>query len=59
MTTEFCRALMEHTRFHDAVDDSCTHTGYNVTSSFMIKPALVGVVMATVTDAKRLIEASS
>ena len=49
----------EHTRFRDAVENSCKRAGYDTTSSFMMKPASVGVVMATVSDAKRLIEASS
>jgi hypothetical protein len=49
----------DHTRFHEAVNKTCKHTSYNITSSFMMKPASVGVVMTTVNDAKRLIEASS
>jgi hypothetical protein len=49
----------DHTRFREAVDSSCKRAGYNITSSFMMKPLSVGVVMATVADAKRLIEATS
>src|SRR5882762_492695 len=49
----------EHTKFREAVDSSCKHAGYNTSSSFMMKPASVCVIMATISDAKRLVEASS
>src|SRR5882762_5316210 len=48
----------DHTRFREAVDGSCKRAGYNITSSFMMKPLSIGVIMATVADAKRLIEAT-
>jgi hypothetical protein len=37
----------------------CKKVGYNTISSFMMKPSSVGVVMATIADARRLIKASS
>ena len=49
----------EHSRFCEVVDKTCRHAGYSVASSFMMKPASVGIVMTTINDAKRLIEASS
>lgn len=49
----------DHARFRETVDSSCRRAGYNAASSFMMKPSSVGVVMATVVDAKRLIEATS
>jgi hypothetical protein len=49
----------EHSNFREAVDNSCKRAGYNVTSSFMMKPSSVGLVMATTSDARRLVEASS
>src|SRR5882762_272102 len=49
----------DHTKFREAVEKTCKHADYNVPSSFMMKPASVGVVMTTINDAKRLIEASS
>ena len=49
----------DHARFREAVDGSCKRAGYSINSSFMMKPLSVGIVMATVADAKRLIEATS
>jgi hypothetical protein len=48
----------EHSRFREAIEKTCKHTGYNISSSFMMKPASVGVIMTTINDAKRLIESS-
>jgi hypothetical protein len=49
----------EHSRFREAVEGTCKRAGYDIILSFMMKPASVGVVMATVADAKHLIEATS
>jgi hypothetical protein len=45
--------------FIDTVERTCKGTGYKITGFFFMKPASTGVVLSTVGEAERLIEASS
>ena len=49
----------EHSNLRGAIDNSYKGAGYNIISFFVMKPASVGLVMATTNDARCLIEAMS
>ena len=49
----------EHSNVHGAIDNSCKSARYNIISSFVMKPASVGLVMATTNDARCLVKAMS